>query len=101
MNVVGYSDIESEVDLKSELIKAVSISVVKPNSGQSSKISSLLKKEIKLSEAKWTLTSNLEVFFKILLTVGPVVSNAKWKFSVSGIWFIRPTNALCTSKFHC
>ena len=64
VNVVGYSDIESEVDLKSELVKAVSISVVKPNSGQSSKIPSLLEKK-KLSEAIWTLTSNPEVFLEI------------------------------------
>jgi hypothetical protein len=45
VNVVKYSDMKSETDLKTELTKAISISTAKPKSGQADKIFSPLKRK--------------------------------------------------------
>lgn len=41
---VEYTDMKSEMDLKSELAKVVSVSMAKPKSGQTDKICSSLNK---------------------------------------------------------
>jgi hypothetical protein len=53
--VVKYSDMKPETDLKSELVKAISISKAKPKSGQANEIFSSSKKEMSLYEATCTL----------------------------------------------
>lgn len=43
VNVVEYTDMKSDTDLKSEFAKVIPISTVKPKSGQADKMFSLLK----------------------------------------------------------
>lgn len=48
-NVVKFSDTKAEVDLRSEWLKAISISMTKRNSGQADKVYALLKRKNELT----------------------------------------------------
>jgi hypothetical protein len=103
VNVVEYSDMKSEIDLKYE-----SISMAKPKSRQAETIFSSFKKEMSLYEATCTLTPNLKILLDALLTIRPTSTQNKRNLPAYGIFVMkqrsrpsdRAINALCVLKFH-
>ena len=102
------SNIKSESDLKSELAKAISISISKPSSMQADKIFASLRKEMSLYEATHSLTPNLKMLLDALIKIRPTSTQNERNFSTSGIFVTkqrsrlsdRAINALCFLKFH-
>jgi hypothetical protein len=100
---------KSETDLKSELAKAISISMAKPKiRARRKNIFPSLKKEMNVYEARRALTSNLKMLLDSLLTIRPTSAQNERIFFY--FWNIchetKPRlsdmaiNALCASKFY-
>ena len=83
------SNIKSESDLKSELVKAISISISKPSSMQADKIFASLRKEMSLYEATHSLTPNLKMLLDALITIRPTSTQNERNFSTSGVFVTK------------
>lgn len=84
-----FSDKKSETDLKSERVKAVSISVAKENQGE-------IAEKMSLYEATCVPTLKLRALLDIFLTIQTMSTRQFWVFFFSYVWnvFAKPRSKL-------